>query len=296
MLTSDGVRDIDHNRAGQLAPAQADVLRKVRRARALIYMGLPVFGLYIGGAILAYGVDFRRSVALFILSSVAGLAVLAGTVAGALFAWRRASSLPHETVTSVDGRVVWAGAPLTWTPVRPSGVPFASRVVAPLLPPGPYRFYLHDDQIVGAESPLDDATAWSVTQSAPLLFMSDEASSVHPAPLPIGEPETFRAVLGQVIGFTAEDLAYHRRGTLSPRQGGGRVITVEGPLAVDYTMRSRRSVTYWWNVGGRRIEVPIAWLYAVPPGLHYRCYLDERTYRLVSLEPLGTAGPDRKEA
>jgi hypothetical protein len=73
---------------------------------------------------------------------------------------------------------------------------------------------------------------------------------------------------------------------LSPRQGSGRVLVVDGLISVDYTMHSRVSITYWWDVGGRRIEVPLAWLYAVPAGVAYRCYLDERTNRVVSLEPL----------
>ncbi|MFN7131690.1 MAG: hypothetical protein ACK4N5_06380 [Myxococcales bacterium] len=286
------MRDIDHNRAGRLAPAQAEVLRKVKRTGLLVYAGIPMVTVQIGALLIASGLGARHGIVLAILSVVAGLAILGGTVVLVVALWRRKGRLQHEAVISADGYVIWSGSPQTWTPIRPSGQPFSTQAGGPLLPPGRYRFYLYDEQIVGAESPLDGTTYWSLAQNAPpLLGVGRKASLLPPAPLPVAEPAALRAVLGQVLGFTAEDLDHHRRGELSPRQGGGRVVAVEGPLAHGYTMRGRYAVTYWCEVGGRRFEVPLAWLYAVPPGVAYRCYVDERSQRIVSLEPIASRPP-----
>jgi hypothetical protein len=281
------VRDVDHNRSGRLAPAQAAVIRKLQVTSMLIYLGVPLIGLQVGGAALM-GAFQAGSIVLGVLVGAAGVAILVGTVLACVYRWRRQGRLAHENVTFVDGRVAWAGTPRTWTPIAAGGAPLPALAGGPMLPPGPFRFYLHEDRIVAAESPLDATTYWSITQSSSSLF-DPSAGSVQlpPAPFPVGDPEALRTVLADAMGFTHDDLDHYRRGELPHRMGAGRVVSVDGPLAIGWTMHSKVSVTYRWEVADRRFEVPLAWLQAAPPGVLYRCYVEERSQRLLGLEPLG---------
>ncbi len=281
-------RDIDENRSGRLSRAQADLIREQKKLSLALYLGVPMIGLQIGLVTLTGGKHAGGVES--VLAVVTGVAILAGTALASLYLWRRKGTLAHERVTAVDGRVVWDGPVGGWVPVGMNGARLAVAAGGPVLSPGPYRFYFHDDRLVGAESPLDATRFWSIAQIDP--FKLGAASGPRPPPLPIGNPEALRAGLASLLGFTADDLAHHRRGELSPRQGVGRVVAVEGTLAYAFTMHSRSSVTYHWDVGGRRFDIPLGWISKVPYNVVYRCYVDERSQRLLSLEPLGVADVD----
>jgi len=64
------------------------------------------------------------------------------------------------------------------------------------------------------------------------------------------------------------------------------VISIEGVLTIGWRMVGKANVVYRWEVGARTFEVPLAWLTAAPPGVRYRVYLDARSQRLLSLEPV----------
>ena len=51
-------------------------------------------------------------------------------------------------------------------------------------------------------------------------------------------------------------------------------------------MRTKIDIRYWWDVGGRRFEIPLPWISLAPAGVVYRVYADERTGRLLSMEPV----------
>lgn len=287
-------RDIDANRRGRLSRAQADLIKKQQRWTLLAYIGVPLLGIQIaigvfseaprGGGVLAG-----------LLYGAASIAVVAGTVLGSLLMWKRKDRLVHENVTAVDGWVAWTNVPLPWTaghrawaPIGPSGAPLPIAAGGPILPPGRWRFYLHDDRLVGAESPLDALACWSICQTSPLLFTLNGSSVPPPAPLPVEDAEALRRVLGQTLGFTPDDLHHHRCGSLPPRQGSGSVISIEGALTVGWRMAGKADVRYRWEIGGRTFEVPLAWLMAAPPDVRYRVYLDARSQRMLSLEPAPT--------
>jgi hypothetical protein len=297
-------RDIDENRRGRLSAGQAAFIAKLKQSGLAVWMAIPLVGLQVGGALLTTAFTGGGNVATAVLSGAAGVAVLAGTVLGALYLWRRRGTLAHQNITWLDGRMIWAGtpspggwssnAPAGWVPAGADGVPLPiQRAYGPMLPPGPWRFYFHDDRIVAAESPYDTTTYWSITQSPPISFTKfDGATLLPPSPLPVGDSGALLAVLTAGIPFTPEDLEHNRRGLLSSRQGAGRAFVVEGPLSLGWAMRTKIDIRYWWDVGGRRFEIPLPWIYLAPAGVVYRVYADERTERLLSMEPV-TVPPDR---
>lgn len=296
-------RDIDENRRGRLSAEQTAFIAKLKQSGLAMWMGIPLVGLQMGGALLTTAFTGGRNIAIAVISGVIGVAVLAATVLGTLYLWRRRGTLAHPNVTWLDGRVIWAGtprpggwpndAPAGWVPARADGAPLPiQRAYGPMLPPGPWRFYFHDDRIVAAESPYDATTYWSVTQSPPISFTTfDGATILPPSPLPVGDPGALLAVLAAGIPFAWEDLEHNRRGQLSPRQGAGHALVVEGPLSLGWTMRTKVDIRYWWDVGRRRFEIPLSWSFLAPAGVVYRAYTDERTGRLLSMEPV-TVPPD----
>ena len=55
-------------------------------------------------------------------------------------------------------------------------------------------------------------------------------SGAPPAPLPVAEPGALFRVVSEALRFDEDDLAHNRRGALSPQQGGGAVVIIEGVL------------------------------------------------------------------
>jgi hypothetical protein len=288
-------RDIDDNRCGRLSAEQAAFVSKLKQSGLVIWMALPVVGLNVGGGLLTGAFSHGSNVLVALLFALAGVAVLAGTAVASVALWRRGGKLAHTNVTWVDGRVAWGPSPnplpglppAGWLAVRADGAPLpAPQAYGPVLPPGPWRFYLHDDRVVAAESPYDAATFWSITQNPPISYArASGVTSPPPAPLPVGDPGALVAAVAGGMGFTREDLDFNRRGQLSPRQGMGRAFCVAGVLTLSWEMRSKIDVRYGWHVGGRRFEVPLAWVPLAPPGVAYRAYFEERSGRLLSLEP-----------
>jgi hypothetical protein len=293
-------REIDHNRRGLLAPEQAAFIAKYRLLILLVYaIPLAMLGLAAASFFFRIAFEGHHDLVVRVLAAGAGLAVLAAMVAGGIVFWRRMGGAAQQNVTCIDGRVVWAGPPAMgvsrtgWAPAGLDGVPFALKQPVPVLPPGPYRFYLHNGYLVAAESPLDTSRSYSITQNASSMsFTTAAATSPRPPPLPVGDPGALVAGLAATMGFTWEDLQYHRQGMLSPRQGVGRVFVVEGPLSFTWTGNPRVSVTYWWEVGGRQFPIPLDWMWLAPMGVVYRCYVDAQSQRLLSMEPAGVP-PDR---
>jgi hypothetical protein len=288
-------RDVDDNRRGRLSAAQAAFVSRLQRSSLMMWMVAPFVGLNIGGALLSGAFTHLSEVLLAVLLGVGGVGVLAGTAVASVALWKRGGRLAHQNVTWIDGRVAWAQSPNPWpglpssgwVVLRADGAPMpVQQAYGPVLPPGPWRFYLHDDRIVAAESPYDATTFWSITQNPPIVYTrSSGVTSPPPAPLPVGDPGALVAAVAGGMGFTREDLDFNRRGQLSPRQGGGRALCVEGVLALSWEMRSKIDVRYGWHIGGRRFEVPLAWVPLAPPGVAYRAYFEERSGRLLGLEP-----------
>jgi hypothetical protein len=202
-----------------------------------------------------------------------------------------------------------------WVPVRADGTLLVRRYCFVLLPPGPYRFYLCGDAVVGAESPYDPSTGWSMCQGG-YGQGGVGYSGLPPAPLPVGDPGALFRVVSDALRFDENDLAHNRRGSLSPRQGAGAVLVLDGVIeschqhnfgmmgAIVSSMGTPggRAVPMphdppgfvgrlrtWWLVGGRAIWVPASVCWAVPVGVVYRVYLDARTERVVSVEPVPRA-------
>jgi hypothetical protein len=299
-------RDIDANRRGQLSPSQSEVVKSLSGLTGCSTFALPLFGSIFGlslGLTLVKLAFSTRGLEAFGTGAV-GVAVVAGTVVAAMRWWKKVPPPKYPTngtVTAIEGTVAWASVPSrvwqsrsAWTPHDATGLPLTSTAVGPWLPPGPWRFYLYGDQIVGAESPLDRSATWSNTQTVDLMRSTSATTPLPATPLPVGDPEALLKILGDVVGFTPDELAYHRRGQLAPHQGTGDVLRIEGMLAAAWTVRGR-SCSYHWEVGGEKFDVPAAWMTAAPPGVFYRVYVHARARRPLSLEPatLGERPPYR---
>ena len=319
--------DIDDNRRGILSPGQAELLLNTWRATEprgplLLWMWYAFLGFGVVGSLVE-----REWLAALVFAPIAAFLAALATVAFREARQRRPLP-PPATVIAVDGRVVWGATgarhdlmpPVArdwqpeygWVPVRADGTLVVRQYCVLPLPPGPYRFYLCGDGIVGAEAPCDASAWWSINQGG---YGSGGVSysGSPPARLPVGDPEALFRVVSDALRFDENDLAYNRRGSLSPRQGAGAVVTLEGviescgqpnfgvvgALASSAAAPGGRVVLAprdppgfagrlrtWWLVGGRAIWVPSCAYWAVPPGLAYRVYLDARTERVVSVEPV----------
>jgi hypothetical protein len=309
--------DLEHNRHGTLSPAQADVVLALRR-RAYPTAALGVLLLLWGYATPLFIVGFvvQARAWRFLPFALAGGALIAACVTLIHRRIRRDArpQVPGEPrvapgpVVALDGASVWT-PDRGLHPVRADGAPLLPGYTVLLLPPGPWRFYLHQGDIVGAESPRDPNAWWSITQGGVLRSSSAYHSGAPPAPLPVGDPAALLRAVSAALRFDADDLAHNRRGALSPRQGAGAVIAIEGMLescversgtfAVNKWltgdgraiptppggMTAASSHRAWWIVNGRTILVPLAAFWAVPPGLVWRVYLDAHTGRVLSAEP-----------
>jgi hypothetical protein len=304
--------DIDHNRQGQLSPGQAALLADAWRTTE----PRGPFLLWFCYAFLAFVVAAclieRAWLAAVVFGPIA--AILAAVLTRAFRETRtNRPPPPPPGVVAVDGSVVWGRTGVRrdllpssgvyfpeqgWVPVREDGSLVIRQLCVLPLPPGPYRFYLCGDTIVGAESRRDARAWWSTCQGqhSPGPFRLTYRTGAPPAPFPIGDPAALFRVVSEALGFDESDLAHNRRGSLSPRQGAGTVLTIEGLLEGywEWPMTENRfggPLRAWWIVGGRTIVAPVAPFWAVPPGLAYRMFLDPRSERVVSLEPVPHAQP-----
>jgi hypothetical protein len=308
--------DIDYNRRGSLSPAQADVLlAQRRRANPLSVVGIVLLLWGYASPVFIVGMVLQARAWRVLPFAVLAGVVIAGCVAFIHRQVRREAQaplpgdarLPPGPVVAIDGASVWTFG-RGWLPVRQDGAPLVPQYTLLMLPPGPWRFYFYGDQIVGAESPCDPTTGWSIAQGGGRSSTSAYYSGAPPAPLPVGDPGALFRVVGEALHFDADDLAHNRRGSLSPRQGAGPVVVIEGMLescmeksgtfAMNKWLVGGPSIPAppsgliaatpyraWWIVAGRVMPVPMAASWSVPPGLSYRIYLDPRTERMVSVEP-----------
>ena len=131
--------------------------------------------------------------------------ILSPEQAGAL----REQGLPPDPVVAVDGWSVWTGR--DWAPVGANRWWLTPPYTRLMLPPGPYRFYRCRDLIVGAESPHDASTWWSISQSW-VHRGGCYYSGLPPGPLPLGDPGSLFHVVSAALRFDENDLAHNRRG------------------------------------------------------------------------------------
>jgi hypothetical protein len=315
--------DIDYNRTGRLSPAQAAWIGDRQWLRSRLLKALK-YSTVIGIGIVAELVLAAAPVLTGALwAAVAmGVCLLAGAGVASVRCARRAflqrnTPPASDDVRSRDGRIMWSAG--RWILVDDNGYPLRVPVLGIprslercwipryALPPGRYRFFLHRDEIVAAESLTDPSAWWSVAfvrwrDVVPSLDETDSLSmrlsrfekrlwhggaylrSGEPSrPLPIEDRDSFMRVVGAVLEFESTDLEHNRRGKRSPRQGqGGTVAVVEGTLefCCDYTTGR------WWLLGDHRIRVSDKQFAVVPHGAAYRIFVDDRG-QVLSLEPLG---------
>ena len=320
--------DIEHNRRGSLSPGQAELLLNTWRATEprgplLLWMSHAFLGFGVVGSLVE-----REWLAALVFAPIAAFLAALATVAFREARQRRPLP-PPATVIAVDGRVVQGATgarhdlmpPVArdwqpeygWVPVRADGTLVVRQYCVLPLPPGPYRFYLSAG--TGSSAPKRRATRALGGRSTRAATAAEAClnSGSPPARLPVGDPEALFRVVSDALRFDENDLAYNRRGSLSPRQGAGAVVTLEGvietcgqpnfgvvgALASSAAAPGGRVVLAprdppgfagrlrtWWLVGGRAIWVPSCAYWAVPPGLAYRVYLYARTERVVSVEPV----------
>ena len=319
--------DIEHNRRGSLSPGQAELLLNTWRATEprgplLLWMWYAFLGFGVVGSLVE-----REWLAALVFAPIAAFLAALATVAFREARQRRPLP-PPATVIAVDGRVVWGATgarhdlmpPVArdwqpeygWVPVRADGTLVVRQYWRPA--PAPRAVSVPSLPVWDrcAEAPCDASAWWSMNQGG---YGSGGVSysGSPPARLPVGDPEALFRVVSDALRFDENDLAYNRRGSLSPRQGAGAVVTLEGviescgqpnfgvvgALASSAAAPGGRVVLVlrdppwfagrlrtWWLVGGRAIWVPSCAYWAVPPGLAYRVYLDARTERVVSVEPV----------
>jgi hypothetical protein len=277
--------DLDHNREGRLSPAQAAIVASMRYSNLLATVAVPLLALNVLGVVTTVSAKASpwAGVAVFLVAGAACVAVSAWAVRRSRArAAARAAGVP---VRAVEGHVAWSDT--GWAAYEDA--PGGPRPLAPvLLPPGPFRVYLHDDQLVGAESRLGPGS-YSITQSLSLASPSLRlvpTSVTTMTPLPVGDRAALARALARAGQFTPDDLTHHRRGRLSPRQGTGAVVRVEGQAQLRWSMPTKITVLTSLDVAG--VSVPIARELAsvVVPGLSYRIYRAADDGRVVGLEAI----------
>lgn len=231
---ADPPADLEHNRRGELSPAQRRALDAIAGSTELGPLLLLVALLQVAGLLgaVVWMLPLPR-----VLAGTLALVVTAAIVAGGgvlLARWRRArrEAVPAtpERVAVVDGEVRWGGQ--HWQAVHaPAGLGGAAATSAPMplapvaLPPGRYRFYVHEGKLVGAEVLAPGGGLWSVSSTLEAMGVGRSmwrtpSGATRQGPLSVGDPAQLMAVLAHALGFTADDLEQNRRGALSPRQGG----------------------------------------------------------------------------
>jgi hypothetical protein len=263
--------DVAANRTGRLSPAQAAVVVSMEYGTMMASVGVPM------GALSALGIVTMAAYTVSPVVGVVAFAVAAGPVAaGAWWAVKRVRAGAKDRaqatgVRAVDGFVAWAGA--AWTAFAGAVGHASAPSLGPLvLPPGPFRFYLHGARIVGAESPLGPG-AWSIAQilEPPSLATSMTMSgTTRMTALPLGDRGMLAAAIAHACPFTPEDGAFTR----------------EGPVQVRWRMRDKMTVLQFLVLGDEEIPVTPALAGAVVPGLAYRVHRSARDRRVLGVEPL----------
>ena len=210
-------------------------------------------------------------------------AAIRGTLAVRTQMLRRLTSAPLQVL---DGAVSWNGQWVAHGHTAAGPV----ELIPVALPPGPYRFYVHERRIAGAESPLGPGF-FSLQQVFPPRSFRDHLlyprSLSRMTPLPVGDPQTLMAALSQTLGFSAADLDANRRGWLSPAQGQGAAVAIEGPAQLKWVLRSKlRPADCYIVIGTEEIPIPFQFSGVFVPGLTYRVYRRASDGALLSLEPI----------
>ncbi len=277
--------DLDANRRGVLSPQQARVILSMDQWAMLAMLAVPF------GAVMVIGPVVHLMVLRGGLFLAVGVVLGAALTAAAIFATfavrgRLLQRLTSAPVQALDGFVRWNGK---WVA---EGHTAAGPVdlITFALPPGPYRFYVYERRIAGAESPLGPGF-FSLQQMFPKRSFRDRFPYVRSTscmtPLPVGDPQTLMAALSQALGFSAEDLDANRRGWLSPAQGQGNAVVVEGRGQVKWVLRSKlRPADCYIVIGDVEIPIPSQCAGVFVPGLTYRVYRRASDGTLLSLEPI----------
>jgi hypothetical protein len=275
--------DIEHNRRGLLSPAQAQVVLSMDYA-AMSAIALPVVGLTVGLGAMGWAHRQGSGVA-YLVAAAIGVVALALGVLGMFATRARSARKAQQTpVVAMDGTVSWNGHKWVAHGHGPAG---AVELVTFPLPPGPFRFYVHDGRIVGAESRLGPGSFSLQQILAPSSLASMQSMVSTMTPLPVGDRPALLGALAQTLGFSDQDLEANRRGALTPRQGQGTVTAVEGEAQYRWKIRSKLEPAHSFIViGGHEIRMPHALAAVFVPGLRYRLYLRAGDGALVSLEPL----------
>jgi hypothetical protein len=276
--------DIEHNRRGWLSPEQAKVIISMDYATmmgTMFFLFAPVVAAF---AVVQWAHD-RGGAGAYALAAVAGIAAIAFGIGGMLvFRGRMARRAQHVPVHAMDGEVSWNGQKWVAHGRAPHGL--IDLVTFPL-PPGPFRFYVYQGRIVGAESPLGPGS-FSLQQilgPSSIATMRSFVSSM--TALPIGDRQALVAALAQSLGFTPEELEANRRGMLTPRQGYGAVTTLEGEAHFKWRLVSKFEPAHTFIViGASEVRIPFHFSAVFVPGLRYRLYCRAADGALVSLEPL----------
>jgi hypothetical protein len=256
--------DIEHNRQGTLSPAQADVILALRRrADPLSAVGVLLLIWGYATPLFVVGMVVQARAWRYLPVALAAGALIAGCVALIHRQVRRDARprIPGEPpvapgpVVALDGASVWT-PDRGWHPVRADGAPLLPPYTVLLLPPGPRRFYLYRDDLVGAESPRDPTAWWSITQGGVHRSAAAYHSGAPPAPLPVGDPTALFRAVSAALRFDESDLAHNRRGALSPRQGAGATIAIEGMLASCLERSGTFAMNKWLTGDGREIPTP----------------------------------------
>lgn len=275
--------DVEHNRRGVLSPEQARVVVGMDSATTIGTVVIAFMPLLVAGSLLQLAV-FAGGGLYLALAIVVGAALIAAGIWGT-FAFRRhmTDKARRVPVLAMDGAVSWNGHKWVAYGRGPLG-PIDLVTYAPL-PAAPYRFYVYEGRIVGAESLLGPGS-FSVQQvlgPPAFTFVPTNVSSM--TPLPIGDRDVLVGALAQTLGFSADDLAANRRGMLSPTQGLGPVTVVEGTAQLKWRLVSKLEAAHVFIVvGDVEVRVPHKLGGVFVPGLSYRLYR-RADGTLVSLEP-----------
>jgi hypothetical protein len=272
--------DLEANRRGFLSAEQATVVVSMQYATLVG----PLLVLCLAGTVGSVGamVATRHGGLYFVAAIALGIPVVALGVWGAFAIRTRARRRAmHTPIRAVDGTVSWDGR--QWI-ARDAG---GASLVTFALPPGPYRFYVHEGRIVGAESPLGPGS-FSIQEVLvrPQYWTLVPWSITRMTALPVGDRATLLGALAQTLGFSPADLDANRRGALSPAQGAGAVVTVDGTAQFKWDAPTKITIRHYLVVGQTEIRIPEKLGAVVVPGLHYRVYRRACDGVLVSLEPV----------
>ena len=281
--------DIAYNRRGELAPAQSIPAGGGGLPIELlaIGIGLPALGaVAFAPLLLAYAIHPLLAVALALVLLPA--AAFGGVVAFRWIGKQRLAAPTMKRVDAIEGVVRWDGA--AWRPWVPG--PAGWRALEQVsIPPGPFRFYVFNDKVVGAESRLGAGHYSLGLLFAPGYWGTEGVTRAMA--LPVAEPETVARALASLPIFSASRPPTSKPTATAagspPRKAGAPPRRSRVSLQTGWKMRFEKYAADYSH-GHRRHEssrsrsrgVELALL----PGLRYRVYTRADTGRIVSLELL----------